>query len=60
MNVPDGGIECESFTVISVDSLLVYISKYYVKACLDICAYKIIGKQMIDYLDGNRFNADDS
>ena len=58
--MPDGGIEYESFTVISVDSLLVYISKHYVKACLYICAYKIIGKQMIDYLYGNRFNADDS
>ena len=28
-------IECESFTVISIDSLLVYSSKYYLQVCLD-------------------------
>ena len=46
--------------MISVDSLLVYIRKYYVKAYIDNCAYKIIDKQMINYLDDNRFNVDDN
>ena len=54
-NVPEGDIECESFTVISIDSLLVYDKKYYLQVYLDNRAYKIIQKQMTDYLDGNRF-----
>ena len=29
LNVPEDDIECESFTVISIDSLLVYDNKYY-------------------------------
>ena len=29
LNVPDDDIECESFTAISFDSLLVYDKKYY-------------------------------
>ena len=29
LNVPEHDIECKSFTVISIDSLLVYESKYY-------------------------------
>ena len=28
VNVPEDNIECESFTVISIDSLLVYDEKY--------------------------------
>ena len=48
-------IECESFTAISIDSLLVYENKYYPQAYLDSCAYKIAKKQMIDYLDENLF-----
>ena len=44
LNVPEDDIACESFTVISIDSLLVYKSKYYVQVYLDNCAYKIIGK----------------
>ena len=28
LNVPDDDIECESLTVISIDSLLVYENKY--------------------------------
>ena len=34
-------IECESFKVISIDSLLVYKSKYYLQVYLDNCAYNI-------------------
>ena len=48
-------IKYESFTAISIDSLLVYENKYYPQAYLDSCAYKIAKKQMIDYLDENLF-----
>ena len=47
--MPQNDIECESFTVIFIDSLLVYENKYY----LNNCAYKIANKQITDYLDGN-------
>ena len=44
LNVPEDDIECESFTVISVDSLLVYNEKYYVQVFLDNFGYKIVNK----------------
>ena len=44
--VPEDVIEFESFTIISVDSLLVYDRKYYLQLYLDSCAYKIVNKQM--------------
>ena len=47
--MPEDDIECEFFTAISIDSLLVYENKY-----LDNCSYKIVNKQMIDYLTENR------
>ena len=34
LNVPEDDVECESFTVISIDSLLVYENKYYLQVCL--------------------------
>ena len=43
----------EFFTVISIDSLLVYKNKYYLQVYLNNCAYKIINKRMTDYLDEN-------
>ena len=55
LNVPEDDIECESFTVISIDSLLVYESKYYLQVYLDNCAYKLLNKQRTDYLDENLF-----
>ena len=55
MNVPEDDIECESFTVISIDSLLVYNKKYYLQVYLDNCAYKTVHRQMTDYLDKNLF-----
>ena len=55
LNVPEDDIECESFTVISIDSILVYENKYYLQLYLDNCAYKIINKQMTDYLDEKVF-----
>ena len=48
-------MKCESFTVISIDSLILYESKYYLRVYLDNCAYKIVKKQMTDYLDENLF-----
>ena len=44
-----------SFTVIFIDSLLVCETKYYLQVYLDNCAYKVINKQMTDYLDENIF-----
>ena len=55
LNVPEDDIECESFTVISIESLLVYGNKYYLQVYLDNCAYKIVSKKMTDYLDVNLF-----
>ena len=56
VNVPEDDIECESFTVISIDSLSVYENKYYLQAYLDHCASKIGNKEMTDYLDNNLFD----
>ena len=44
LNVPQDDIECECFTVISINSLLVYENKYYLQVYLDYCAYKSIDK----------------
>ena len=55
LNVPEDDIECQSFTIISTDSLLVYDKKFYLQVYLDNCAYKIIKKQMTDYLNENNF-----
>ena len=44
LNVPEDGVECKSFTIIFVDSLLVYENKYYLQVYLDNCAYKIVDK----------------
>ena len=55
LNMPEDDIESESFTVISIDSLLVNDNKYYLQVYLDNCAYKIANKQVTDYLDENVF-----
>ena len=55
LNVSEDDTECESFAVISVDSLLVYDKKYYIQVYLDNCTYEIVNKQMTDYLDENLF-----
>ena len=55
LNVPEDDVECESFTVISIDSLLVYDKKYYLQVYLDNCAYKTVNKQTTNYLDENLF-----
>ena len=56
-NVLKDDIECDSFSVISFDSLLVYENNYYLQVYLDNCTYKIVNKQMTDYLDKNLFEA---
>ena len=53
--MPENDIECESYTVISIHSLLVYNKKYYLQVYLDNCPYKIVNNEMADYLDGNIF-----
>ena len=58
LNVPEYGVECESLTVISIDSLLVHENKYYLQVYLDNCAYKIANTEMVDYLDHNLSGTD--
>ena len=48
-------MECKSFTAISINSLLVYEKKYYLKVYLDNFTFKIANKQTTDYLDENPF-----
>ena len=55
LNVPEDDIECEYFSVISINYLLVYENKYYLQVYLENCAYKIANKQMTDYLNDNPF-----
>ena len=55
LDVAEEDIEYESFIVISIDSLFVYENKYYLQVHLDSCAYKVVKKQMTDYLDENVF-----
>ena len=54
----EDGVDCESFTIISIDFLLVYQNKYYLQVYLDNCVYKIVNTQMIHYLDDNLFESD--
>ena len=54
-NMPKDDIECKSFTVISIDSLLVNENKYHLEVYLDNCTFKIANKQMTDCLDENIF-----
>ena len=60
LNVPDDDIECESFTVIPIDSLPIYKHKYYLQVYLDNFTYIIVDKQMIGYLDDNLFETDEN
>ena len=55
--MPEDGVECESFTVISRGSVLVY--EYYLEVYLDNCSHKIVDKQILDYLDNNLFETDE-
>ena len=59
LNVLENDIKSESFTVIWISSIFKYRNKYCLKVYLDICVYKTRNKQMIYYLDGNLFEADE-
>ena len=39
LNVPEDGAECESFTIFSIDFLLVYETKYYLQVNLENCKH---------------------
>ena len=58
LNVPEDGVECESFTITSIDSLVVYENKFYLQVYLDNYAYKIVNTEMVDYLDKILFETD--
>ena len=58
LNVPENGVECEFLTIISIDSSLIYENEYYLQVYWDSCAYKIVDKQIIDYLEYHRFDSD--
>ena len=57
--MPEDDIECESFTVISIDSLLVYQRKYYLQVYFDNSDYKIIGRLTDDRLSWWLFETDE-
>ena len=44
LNVPEDGVECESLTIISIDSSPVSEKKYYLQVQLDHCACKNYGQ----------------
>ena len=53
--MPEDGVECESFAIAYIDSLLGYENKYFLQIYLDNCVYKILDTQMTDYLDDYLF-----
>ena len=56
LNVPENGKGCESFTLISIGSLLACNGEYYLQIYSDNCVFKAANTKMIeDYLDGNLF-----
>ena len=55
LNVREDDIECETFTVIAIGSLLAYENKCCLLVYLDNCVYKIAKEQMTDYHDDNFF-----
>ena len=55
LNMPDDDTKFESFTIISIDFLLVWERKYYQQVCLNNCTYKITKKKSLVYLDDNLF-----
>ena len=46
----EGCVECDSFRIIYIDSILVYENKYYLQVYYYKCAYEIVGKQMVDLM----------
>ena len=56
--MPEDDAEYESFTVVSVDFLLVYENKYYLQVYIENRAYKVVNTEMVDYLDDKLFETD--
>ena len=54
--MPEDGVEYKSFTIISIDSLIVYDNKYYLQVYVDNCIYEIVDKQIVDYIDDYLFD----
>ena len=59
-NVLEDGAECESFITFLLIIWFFYENKYDLQVFLKSCAYKIVDKQMIDYLDDNIFETDEN
>lgn len=45
LNLAEDGLGCKSFTVISTNSLLVYVNRYYLQVYLEIFSYKILDEK---------------
>ena len=56
LNVPKANTECQFFTIFSVDSFFGYKT---LQVYLGNCTFKIVNKQMIDYLGDNPFETDE-
>ena len=50
LNVPEDGVECETFTISSIDFYLFVKKESYLQVHLQNCAYKIVDKPMIDLM----------
>ena len=51
-------VKGESFTIISIDSLMVYKNKYYLQVYVDNCTKKMVNNQKTDYVADNLFETD--
>ena len=60
LNVLEDDTECESFTVISIYSLLVHENNCYLQVYIANCAHKTVDMQMTGYLDDNPFETDEN
>ena len=49
----EDGVECKSFTLVSIDFILFYESKYYLQVYLDNCTYIIDLSERIDFPKSN-------
>ena len=56
--MPEDGVECKSFTITSIDYLIVYENKYYLQVYLDNFGYKIVNTKIADYPDNNLIETD--
>ena len=56
--MPEDGVKGESFTIISIDSLMVYKNKYYFQVYADNCTKKMVDNQKTDYVPDNLFETD--